>query len=166
MTTMDVARQMEAEDLARAREKVQMILRDWDLLSWNTLLADDVVLSISLGKADVDRGGDFGTLGGHVRVTGREDAKNVLKSIYDDLRSGLSVTAEVITGYDVALLGNLALRSTKENTDAASLPIVLYMAFDDEGKIEKMTIAAVDLDPLIEAIRAAVKSGVTAAAHH
>jgi hypothetical protein len=32
------------------------------------------------------------------------------------------------------------------------------MAFDGEGKIEKMTIAAVDLHPLIEAIRVAAQA--------
>jgi hypothetical protein len=68
------------------------------------------------------------------------------------------VTTEIISGYDVALLGNLSLRSTKENTEDLSLPIVLHMAFDYEGKVQKMTIAAVDLNPLIEAIRAAVQS--------
>ena len=74
-------------------------------------------------------------------------------------RSGLSVTTEVVSGYDVALLGNLALRSTRGNADASLLPIVLYMAFDDEGKIGTMTIAAVDLRPLTDAIRTAVQGG-------
>ncbi len=62
--------------------------------------------------------------------------------------------------YDVALLGNRVLRSTKENTEDLSLPIMLYMAFDDEGKVGKLTIAAVDLHPLVEAIRAAAQSAI------
>jgi len=156
MTTTDVARQIEAEDLARARQMVQMVLREWDWMTWNELLADDVVLSIRLGGVGVDRVGFFDTVGGNVKVTGREDAKRVLQSIYGDLRSGLSLTTEIVSGYDVALLGNLALRSTKETVGSSSLPVVLYMAFDDEGKIDKMTIAAVDLHPLTEAIRKAV----------
>lgn len=159
MTTTDAARQIEAEDLARAKQMVQMILRDWDLMTWNELLADDVVLSIRMGALGAHRVGSFGAVGGNVKVAGREDAKRMLQSIYGDLRSGLSVTTEVVSGYDVALIGNLALRSTKENTQASSLPIVLYMAFDDEGKIDKMTIAAVDLRPLTDAIRTAVQGG-------
>ncbi len=51
------------------------------------------------------------------------------------------------------------------------------MAFGEEGTIEKMTIAAADLHPLIEVVRAAAQSGAarareglfaktTAAMHH
>jgi hypothetical protein len=158
MTSIDTARQMEAEELAHAKDLVQMVLRDWDWLTWNDLLTDDVVLSIRLGAVGISQIGEFGAVGEKLQVTGREEVKRVLKSIYSDLRSGLSVTTEMISGYDVALLGNLALRSTKENTEDLSLPIVLHMAFDYEGKVQKMTIAAVDLNPLIEAIRSAVQS--------
>jgi hypothetical protein len=158
MTAMDVTRQLEAEDLAHAKDMVQLILREWNLMTWNELLADDVVLSLRLGAVGINQAGGFDAVGGNLRVKGRADAKRVLQSIYSDLRSGLSVTTEIVSGYDVALLGNWAVRSTKENTEASSLPIVLYMAFDPEGKIEKMTIAAVDLHPLAEAIRAAAQS--------
>jgi hypothetical protein len=99
---------------------------------------------------------------GNLQVRGREEAKRVLKSIYDDLRSGLSVTTEIVSGHDAALLGNLALSSTQENTEASSLPIVLYMAFNDEGQIEKMTIASLDLHPLADAILAAAKGATRA----
>jgi hypothetical protein len=159
MDTADTAQQMEAEDLAHAKDLVQMVLRDWDWLTWNDLLADDVVLSIELGAAGINQIGGLVAVGGKLQATGLEDAKRVLKSIYKELRSGLSVTTEIISGYDAALFGNFALRSTKENTEALSLPIVLHMAFDYEGKIEKMTIAALDLQPLIGAIRAAVQKG-------
>jgi hypothetical protein len=62
---------------------------------------------------------------GDLHVKGRADAKRVLQSIYSDLESGLSVTTEIVSGYDVALVGNWAVRSTKENTEASSLPVVL-----------------------------------------
>jgi len=159
MTMMNVARPSEAEDLARAREMAQMMLRNWDWMTWNEILADDVVLSLGLGAAGINQVGDFGAVGGKLQVNGREDAKQLLKSICDDLRSGLTVTTEIVSGHDVALLGNLAVRSTKENIESLSLPIVLYMAFDDDGKVEKMTFAATDLQPLTEAIRAAAQSG-------
>ena len=163
MAAMDVARPSEAEDLARPREMAQMMLRNWDWMTWNEILADDVVLSLGLGAAGINQVGDFSAVGGNLQVTGREDARRVLKSIYDDLRSGLTVTTEIVSGHDVALLGNLALRSTKENTESLSLPIVVYMAFDGDGKVGKMTIAAVDLHPLTEAIRAAAQSGADSA---
>jgi len=37
MSTTDVVRQMEADDLARAKTMTEMILQDWDLMTWNEL---------------------------------------------------------------------------------------------------------------------------------
>ena len=93
----------------------------------------------------------------------REDAKQVLTSIDPELSGGLSVTTELVGEYDVALLGNWVMPPTEEDPEMLSLPIVVYVAFDDEGKIEEMTIAALDLQPLTEAIRAAVKDGAAQA---
>ena len=159
MSITDTAWRMEAENLARAKNMVQMILQDWDFMSWNELLADDIVLSLKLGAVGSDRVGGLGGVGGNVQVSGREDAKRVLKSIYRDLKNRTSVTTEVVSGYNVALLGNLVVPTTKENEDDSSLPIALYLAFNPEGEIEKLTIAAVDLHPLTEAIRSAAQTG-------
>ena len=157
MPMSDIARQMEAKDLAHAREVVQEILRGWDLLPWNVLLSDDVVLSVRFGAADFCEIGDGATANGNFRVFGREDVKRVLDSIYPKLKRGLSVTTEIVSGYDVVLSGNLVVPSTKENTDALSLPVVLYMAFDGEEQINRMTIAALDLHLLTGAIWMAVE---------
>jgi hypothetical protein len=131
---------------------VQMILRDWDWLRWDTLLAENIALSVQLGAAGTHKPG------GNLQVTGRDDAKRALKEIYAGLREGLSITTEIVSGYDAILLGNFSRQSSNENAGDVSLPAVLYMAFADEGKIEKMTIAAADLSSLIEAIRAAAQS--------
>jgi hypothetical protein len=159
MSISDTARQMEADDLAQAKNMVQMILQDWDFMTWNEVLDDDIVLSLKLGAFGFDRVGELGGVGGNLRVSGREDAKRVLKSIYRDLKNRTSVTTEVVSGYDVALLGNLVVPTTKEDEDDRSLPIALYMAFNPEGKIEKLTIAAVDLKPLTDAISSAAETG-------
>ena len=84
-----------------------------------------------------------------------------MKSIYRDLKNAVSVTTEVVSGYDVALLGNMVVRATKDQDedDIRSLPIALYMAFNPEGRIQKLTIAAVDLGPLTKAIRSAAQTG-------
>jgi hypothetical protein len=164
MAMKDVGRQIEAEDLARARGMVQTVLQDWDLSTWNQLLDEDVVLTISLGEVAGDKFGDLAAAGGRLRVEGREETKRVLRRIYDDLLDGLSVVTEIVSGYDVALLGRLAVVSTKEDGDTKSLPIVLYLAFDDDGKVTRMTIAAADLQPLTEAIRTAVEKASVAGA--
>jgi hypothetical protein len=154
MAINDPGWRMESDDLARAKSMVQTILQDWDLMSWNALLAPNVVLSLKLGAVD-----DLGGVSGNLRVSGREDAKRVLQSIYRDLKSRTSVTTQLVSGYDVALLGNLVIPTTKENEDDGSLPIALYIAFNPEGEVEKLTIAAVDLQPLTAAVRIAAQAG-------
>lgn len=165
MPTDDVTRRIEADRLALAKDMTERILRNWDLLTWNQLLADDVALSLKLGTAGFDWLGDLGAVGGALDVSGREDAKQVLKSIYGQLKDGVSVTTQLISGYDAALLGNLAVRTPKDDDedDVASLPIAFYMQFNADGRIHKLTIAAVDLYPLTTAFRVAAESGALAA---
>lgn len=157
MSTMDVARQRRAEGLAHAKRMVETTLEGWDLLTWNELLADDVVLSLRLGTSDISRIGDLRGIGGNLEVTGQKQAKEVLRRIYSDLRKDLSVTTEVVSGYDVILLGTLALQKTNEDVD--SLPVGIYMSFNSQAKIRKMTIATVDLQALTDAIRNVTQTG-------
>jgi len=158
MSIMDVGRQLKAEGLAHAKRMVETTLEGWDLLSWNELLADDVVLSLKLEALDINRIGDLRGASGDIEVTGKSQAREVMKSIYGDLRKDLSITTEVVSGYDVILLGNLAVHKTNEDTD--SLPVGIYMVFNSQAKIQKLTIAAVDLQRLTDAIRAAAQAGV------
>ena len=157
MSTMDVARQLRAEGLAHAKRMVETTLEGWDLFTWNELLADDVVLSLRLGTLDISRIGDLRGVGGNLEVTGQKQAKEVLRSIYSDLRKDLSVITEVVSGYDVILLGTLVLQKTNE--DIESLPVGIYMSFNSQAKIQKMTIATVDLQELTDAIRNAAQTG-------
>jgi len=155
MSTTDIARQLEAEDLARAKELTQSILQNWDWITWNELLADDVVLSLKIAAVGIASMGELNAAGGNLRVEGREDAKRVLKSIYADIKRGFFVTTEILSGYDVALIGNMAF-----GLPTKSWPMVVYMAFNDDGKIRVVTIATADLQPLIDAIRSAAQAGV------
>ncbi len=157
MSTMDVARQLRAGGLAHAKRMVETTLEGWDVFTWNELLADDVVLSLRLGTLDISRIGDLRGVGGNLEVTGQKQAKEVLRSIYSDLRKDLSVITEVVSGYDVILLGTLVLQ--KPNEDIESLPVGIYMSFNSQAKIQKMTIATVDLQELTDAIRNAAQTG-------
>ncbi len=157
MSTMDVERELKAKGLAHAKRMIETILEGWDLLTWNELLADDVVLSLKLGTLDISRIGDLRGVGGNLEVTGQKQAKDVLRSIYGDLRKDLSVTTEVVSGYDAILLGNLTVHKTDE--DVVSLPVGIYMAFNSQAKIRRLTIAVVDLQALTDAIRNAARSG-------
>ena len=159
MTKAGMVRQMEIEDLKRAKELAQTILRDWDWMTWNELLADDIVFSLRLGAVGINRAGDISTAGGNLQVIGREEATHVLKSIYGELRSGLAITTQMGSAYDVALLGKLTLHSTKKNTEALCVPMVLHMAFDDDGRVERTTIAEIDLHPLADTILGAAQDG-------
>jgi len=164
MSTADTERQLNAQHLARAKTMIQHILRDWDLITWNDLLANDVVLCIRMGSIDFDKVGDFAAIGGNAQVCGRDDAKRILKGIYGDIKRGLCVTSEIVSGFDVALLGNFALESTKEDADPESWPIVIYMKFNANGKIIAMTIALIDLQPLADVIRSSAQTGTLKAA--
>jgi hypothetical protein len=158
MSSVNVERRSNAVSLTHAKRMVETILEGWDLLTWNELLADDVILSVRLGTADVNRVGDLHDLRADIQVTGQHEAERVLKSIYGGLRKGLFVTTEMISGYDAILLGNLS--EQKPDVDIESVPVAIYMAFNSKGKIRKMTITDVDLQPLTAAIRDAVEGRV------
>jgi hypothetical protein len=158
MSTATVDWQLTARELAHAKRVTETTLEGWDLLTWNELLADDVRLQLRLGALQVSRLGNFLGAGGNLEVFGKEQAKEVLQSIYGDLRKGLSVTTELVSGYDAILLGNLAVRTSDGGID--SLPMGVFMAFDSRGRIREMTIAAVDLQALTDAIRSAARAGL------
>ena len=164
MSTIKIARQPEAENLAQAKDLSQNILDNWNFMTWRRLLADDVIFSLRLEPIGIDRVRDLNAFGGNLQVEGLEEAIRVLKSIYDDIKRGLCITTEIVSGYDVALLGALALESTKEGAAEISWPIVIYMEFNPEHRICVLTIAVVDLQPLSNAIRSAAQIGAQSAA--
>ena len=164
MSPMNIAQRLEAEDLARAKCLTQDILDKWDFMTWHRLLADDVVLSLRLESIGIDGLGDMSAAGGNLQVEGLDSTKRVLKSIYDDIKSGILVTTEILSGYGVALLGDLTLESTTEGAAVNSWPIVIYMKFNSQQKICVMTIATVDLQPLSDAVLSAAKIGALRAA--
>jgi hypothetical protein len=151
-----------AEELAHAKRVVETTLEGWDLLTWNELLADDVRLSLSFGGMDVSQLGDLRAVGGNLDVSGKKQAKEVLQSIYGDLRTGLSVTTEVVSGYDAILLGNLAVQTSRDGFE--SVPMGVFMTFDPRGRVREMTIAAIDVPALTDAIRNAARAGLAKAA--
>ena len=161
MSTEQIDWQPESEDLALAKEMVKNILRDWDWISWNELLAFDVVLSLRIGPV---AGDDVQTGDGVLRVAGREDAERLLRRVYPNIKSGLCVTTEILSGYDAVLLGNITPPSTKEGESEKALPIAIYMDFNSESEIRVMTIAAIDLRPIADQIRRAALSGTLKAA--
>jgi hypothetical protein len=162
MSTADVDRQRAAEELMHVKRVVETTLEGWDLLSWNELLSDGVCLSLRLGTLDVGRLGELQAASGDIKVFGKTDAKEVLQSIYGTLRKGLSITTEVVSGYDAIVFGNLAL--TRDDGEIESLPMGVFMAFDSRGRIREMTIAAVDLQAPTDALRDLARAGLAKAA--
>jgi len=162
MSTADVDRQRAADELAHVKRVVETTLEGWDLLSWNELLADDVHLSLRLGTLDISRLGALRAAGGNFEVFGKSQAKEALRGIYDDLRRRLSITTEVVSGYDAIVFGNLALTTTDGGIE--SVPMGAFMAFDSRGRIREITIAAVDLQVPTDALRSAARAGLAKAA--
>jgi hypothetical protein len=151
MSTINVERQPEAEDLARRKRITEAVLEGWDQLTWNELLADDIVLSLRLGRLVISRISELRGCGGVFQVIGQGQAKRLLKRVYSDLRNELSIKTEVIIGYHGILIGKLTVR--KVGQDVEVFPVVIYMALNSERKIKSMTVSIVDLQPLPEAIR-------------
>lgn len=151
MATKDVEQELETEDLTQTKRIVEAILAGWDLLTWNELLAEDIVLSLRLGTLDISRLSELRGCGGDFQAVGRMQARRVLKSLYGDLRKDLSVTTEVINGYYAIVLGKLAVR--KAGHEVEYLPVVIYMALNLERRIQSMTVAIVDLQTLADTIR-------------
>jgi hypothetical protein len=158
MSTIDI-KQPDDETLERARRLIQRILRNWDLIPWDDLLTDDVTVSVRMGSVGIDRIGDLAAVGGNLQVTGREDAKRVLGLIYDDIKRGLCVTTEILSGFDVVLLGTFAPEQTKEGALSETCPIVIYLKFTPNGMINIMTVALIDLQPMTNVIRNAAQTG-------
>ena len=111
---------------------VRSILGDWDWIPWNELLAFDVVLSLRMSPV---WGDDLQTVDGVVRVEGREDAERLLRRIYPNIKSGLCIITEILSGYDAILLGSITRPSTKEGECEKASPIIIYMDFNSEGEI-------------------------------
>jgi hypothetical protein len=143
MSTIDAEWQLEAEDLTPTKRMIEAILAGWDHLTWNELLADDIVLSLKLGRLDISRISEPLGCGGDYFALGQRQAKRLLKCIYSDLRKDLSVTIEVINGFHAVLLGKLAVRKTGQNVE--SFPVVIHMALNSERKIKSMTVSIVDI---------------------
>jgi hypothetical protein len=153
MTPIDLARIDHIEGLAR--RVARLFTGDWDRAKWNELLADDVVLSIRPGTKCITQNCNV------THAFGCENALRVLETVHGEIRNGLSVNTKLVNGSDIVLLGNLARQSMVENTADAAIPIVVHLAFDKAKKLKKMTLAAINLNPLAEAIFAAVRNGVS-----
>jgi hypothetical protein len=106
VSAVKLVRPIEAADLTRATQEARAILHDWDLMRWNARLADDVTLSIRLGAAGIDQIGGLMAANGNLQVCGRVNTMLVLRIIFPDLMSGLSVTSKIVSRYDIALLGD------------------------------------------------------------
>ena len=120
---------------------IKTILEGWDHLTWNELLADDIVLSFRSGKGDVSGLGEVRGYGSVFQATGKREVKHVLTSMYGDLRQSLSVTTEFISGYHVILFGKLVVQRMIGHIE--SLPVAIYLDVNLERKIQKMTISNV-----------------------
>jgi hypothetical protein len=143
MSANNIERQPETKDRAQAKQMIKTILKGWDHLTWNELLADDIILSFRSGKVDISRLAELPGYGNVFQATGQKEVKHVLASMYGDLRKDLSVTTDFISGYHVILLGKLIVHRMIGHIE--SFPLVIYLELNLERKIKRMTIAIVSL---------------------
>ncbi|WP_158817094.1 hypothetical protein [Methylocapsa sp. S129] len=151
MLAINVESQLDAGDRTHSRRRIETILATWDLLSWNELLADDIILSLRLGALNDSRPDESREFTCDLQESGRPQVKRMLKGACGDFRKNLSVAIEVIWGDSVILLGNLGLPGAHDAFE--STPVAITMTFNSEGQIRQMTIAGFDLPALTDAIR-------------
>lgn len=157
MTTTHLERQTESEDFVSERELVDFVMRHWRFMSWTELLSADVVLTLKPSTIRAIAG--LRLENGMLRAEGRDEATRVLKTVYDDLRDNFVIATKLISGFDLVLGGNLVLKSGRENTDNRVVPLSVFITFVEEGKVARMSILELDLEPVVEALRNAARSG-------
>ncbi len=74
------------------------------------------------------------------------------------MKAGVSVTTEVVSGYDFSVLGALQ-RQAADGTGMKSYPIAAFIEFGPDELINNLSITAIDLYPLLEPIKSAAKTG-------
>ena len=129
---------------------VQEVLNTWEWRTWNQLLAEDVVLTLKLGAVGAES-----AVGITTTATGREDAKAVLREIYGDINKNISIWGKLADGLEVALLADL--NAAEQGETPQELPLVVYLKFNEDEKIETMTLVSIDLRPLVAAMDEAVE---------
>jgi hypothetical protein len=142
--------QLEVEDLARTKWMTGTGLPSCNPQSWIEWLADDVVLSFTLGAVDTSQISERQGYSGVFRVAGKKQSRRLLKSISDGLRKDLSITTEIISGSHIILLGKFSLR--KSRSGAISMPVVVDMVLNPGKKIQDMSIAIVDMQTIATAM--------------
>ena len=142
------APQTSQEHQAQARQMVQDVLNRWDWKTWDQLLADDVRLSLKLGSVMTDQSGQLAAVGLKADYNGREDAKKALKQVYGELKKNFTIDKEVVSGNEAVFVGDLNVSQPQKQ--AQPIPMVVYLMFNDQGKIKQFTIATVDLQQLAQ----------------
>jgi hypothetical protein len=156
---MDLERQADSQDSVSERELVDFVMRHWRFMSWTELLSPDVVLTLKPGAIGIDEIAGATIKDGMLRAEGRDAATRILKAIYEELRDNFAITTKLINGLDLVLAGNLTLKSGRENEGDRVVRLVVFITFEEEGKIASMSISQRDLRPVIRELRDAALSG-------
>jgi hypothetical protein len=143
-------RQLEVEDLARTKWITGTGLASCNPLIWSEWLANDAVLSFQLGAVGTSTVSELQGYSCEFRRAGKRECRRLLNTVLDGLAEHLSITAEIIAGSHIILLGRLLQR--KPEGDADRMPVVIYMALNWEKKIQNMTIAIDDMQTIATAI--------------
>jgi len=159
MTTKDLERPADSEASESERELVDFVMHHWRFMSWTELLSSDVVLTLKPGAIGIDEIAGTRVQDGVLRAEGRDDATRVLKAIYERLRDDFHITTKLISGFDLVLAGNLVLKSGREHGDDLVVPLAVFVTFEEEGKVARMSIFQLDLQPVVEALRNTALAG-------
>jgi hypothetical protein len=150
VSVVEAELKLEVEDLARTKWMTGTGLPSCNPQSWIEWLADDVVLSFSLRAVDTSQVSARQGYSGVFRVAGKKQSRRLLESISDGLKKDLSITAEIISGSHIILLGKFSLR--KPQSGAKYMPVMVEMTLNPGKKIQGMAISIGDMQTITTAM--------------
>lgn len=155
---------------SEALQKVRQVVDNWDAQAWDEVLAEDV--SLSLRIADMVQSPDGGSSLVSIRteVRGRDKVKQALQKLYEGYHKQITIKSELLGQNQAVLMGDVKVgegrerfrerqdgqapqgreQQPREGQEAQkqkddSVPFIMHMHFNQEGKIDRLNIASFDL---------------------
>ena len=117
-------------------ETAEKAFKAWETRTWDNALASDATLTLKI--TGVREGA---IMSADVGYQGREEVKAALEALYKDYKPQTRIHTRISRGPDVVFMGDVSV--TTSDGERKTLPVALHLKFDDAGKIQHMTLAAI-----------------------
>jgi hypothetical protein len=137
---------LRSESLKQVRNAVEQ----WSSQSWDEVLADDVRLGLRMTQRTSREDGTTIMTSTRTDVIGKEKVKQALTKLHQEYGGRVTITSEFLSGQRAVLIGEVAPAGEGKGQDRPpsaedGVPVVILMNFDQERKIEQLTITSFSL---------------------